>query len=71
MRQLAELEVRLLGVLQCFSHQLADVRIAVPERAKRELLHDHGVDETLLRPVVQVTLDPPPALIRRDYDPGA
>jgi hypothetical protein len=62
-RQLTQVVVRPFRVLQRLGHQLADVRIAVLQRAKRELLHDHRVDEALLRAVVQVALDPAPALI--------
>jgi hypothetical protein len=50
--QFAQLGVRLLGVPERFSHQLARIRCFVRERPERELQHDHRVHETLLRPVV-------------------
>ena len=71
MRELAQLLVGALRLLE----RLADERARLPrltfERLLRQLERDHRVDEALLGSVVQVAHDPPPLLVGGRHDPRA
>jgi hypothetical protein len=47
------------------------VRLVARQSPQRELEHDHGVHESLLRSVVQIALDPPSTLVGSGHDSRA
>jgi hypothetical protein len=72
LHELAQLDRCLLGVVERLGQERRGVLIVSPKRPTGQLERDHGVDEALLRPVVQVALDLPASLVggRDDARPG-
>ena len=69
MSELAELVGGALCVVERLAHQRRRVTGVTFQLPPGELERDHGVDEALLRPIVQVAHYPPPLLVTRGHDP--
>jgi hypothetical protein len=70
-RELAQRGHRALGLVEPLGHERGAGGLRVPERPARQLERDHGVDEALLRPVVQIAHHSPALLVGRRDDPRA
>jgi hypothetical protein len=68
-RQLAQLIGRLLRVVECLVHERGGRVLVVLERSTGQLQRNNGVDETLLRPVVEVAYHPPAFFVGGGHDP--
>lgn len=62
-RQFSELGVGLLGMTQGLAHKLTCVDLVLRQGRERKLEDDNGVHETLLCAVMQIALNPSPAVI--------
>ena len=69
MRQLAQLDVRLLRLAERLGHESGGALPLGLERPARQLQRDDRMDEALLGSVVKITNHPPPLLVGRRHDP--
>ena len=71
MRQLAQLGVAQLGVVERLADERLGLSISALERSLSELQRHDGMHQPLLRSVVQVADHPPSLLVGRFHDPRA